>query len=46
VWYGFDMGFLNSGNEKEVKLLRLDPIKISIGTSRSANAESALFILY
>jgi hypothetical protein len=40
------MDVLDTGNENEAKLIRLDPIMISIGTSRGANGESALVIIF
>jgi hypothetical protein len=40
------MDVLVAGNENEAKLIRLDPIMISIGTSCGVNAESALVIIF
>jgi hypothetical protein len=40
------MDLLDSENENEAELIRLNPIMISIGTSCGTNADSSLVILY
>jgi hypothetical protein len=42
--YALKTNVLHSGNGNETKLIRLDPIMISFGTSRCSNAENSLFI--
>jgi hypothetical protein len=46
MWYGFVIGILDSGNQKEAKLIRTEPIWISFGTSGGDNPESLLVIFY
>jgi hypothetical protein len=46
VQYALDMNVLDSENEKQAILIRLDPIMISVGTSCGENPESVIGVKY